>query len=116
MPSGNIERAIKKATEKESANLKETLYEAYGPSGSALIIAAFTDNSNRTTNEIKHLLIEHGGKLGEQGSAMWAFDKKDGEYVPKFPLELSSDNTKKLESLLEAHDDVQEVYTNSVML
>ena len=50
---------------------------------------------------------------------MWAFEKKGGEYVPKFPLELSSDDTKKLESLLEAldeHDDVQEVYTNSVML
>ncbi|HEY4497689.1 MAG TPA: YebC/PmpR family DNA-binding transcriptional regulator [Candidatus Paceibacterota bacterium] len=115
MPNDNIERAIKKATERESGNLKEIFYEAYGPGGSALIVAAVTDNSNRTTNEIKHLLADHGGKLGEQGSAMWAFEKKGGEYVPKFPLELSSDDTKKLESLLEAldeHDDVQDIYVN----
>src|SRR3989344_5845663 len=49
MPSDNIERAIKKASAKESAELKEVVYEAYGPGGSALVITAVTDNSNRTT-------------------------------------------------------------------
>src|SRR3989338_5747682 len=72
MPNDNIERAIKKAGEKDSSELTEVLYEAYGPGGSALIVTAVTDNSNRTTNEIKHILVEHGGKLGEHGSAMWA--------------------------------------------
>src|SRR3989344_280573 len=108
-------RAVKKATEKEGGDLKEVLYEAYGPGGSALIITAVTDNSNRTTSEIRHLFSERGGKLGEHGSAMWAFEKKEDSYVAKFPLTLSAEDTKKLEELmgaLDEHDDVQEVYTN----
>ncbi|OGF74734.1 hypothetical protein A3J56_03310 [Candidatus Giovannonibacteria bacterium RIFCSPHIGHO2_02_FULL_46_20] len=115
MPNDNIERAVKKATEKEGGDLKEVLYEAYGPGGSALIITAVTDNSNRTTSEIRHLFSERGGKLGEHGSAMWAFEKKEDSYVAKFPLTLSAEDTKKLEELmgaLDEHDDVQEVYTN----
>ena len=116
MPSDNIERAIKKATAKESAELKEVIYEAYGPGGSAIIITAVTDNSNRTTNEIKHLLSEHGAKLGGQGSAMWAFNKKEKNFIAKYPVELFSDDAKKFEDLLSAlddHDDVQEVYSNA---
>jgi len=115
MPNENIERAIKRASEKDSAELKEVIYEAYGPGGSALIITAVTDNSNRTTNEIKHLLTEHGAKLGEQGSTMWAFTKKDKDFVPNFPMELSPEDNKKFESLLEAldnQDDVENVYSN----
>ena len=115
MPNENIERAIKRASEKDSAELKEVIYEAYGPGGSALIITAVTDNSNRTTNEIKHLLVEHEAKLGEQGSAMWAFTKKDKDFVPNFPMELSEEDNKKFESLLEAldnQDDVENVYSN----
>src|SRR3989338_5174617 len=77
MPADNIERAIKKASAKESAELKEVVYEAYGPGGSALVITAVTDNSNRTTNEIKHLLLEHGAKLSIEGSTMWAFDRAE---------------------------------------
>ena len=116
MPSENIERAIKKATEKDSAELKEVVYEAYGPGGSAIIITAVTDNSNRTTNEIKHLFSEHGAKLGGQGSAMWAFDKQGRDFSAKFPTTLSEQDTKQFEALLSAlddHDDVQEVYSNA---
>ena len=116
MPNDNIDRAIKRAAEKESAGLKEVVYEAYGPGGSAVIITAVTDNSNRTTNEIKHLLLEHGAKLGEQGSAMWAFNKKEKDFIAKYPVELFGDDTKKFEDLLSAlddHDDVQEVYSNA---
>ena len=116
MPADNIERAIKKASAKESAELKEVVYEAYGPGGSALVITAVTDNSNRTTNEIKHLLSEHGAKLGEQGSAMWAFQKSGKDFVAKFPTTLSENDSKKFDALLSAlddHDDVQEVYSNA---
>jgi YebC/PmpR family DNA-binding regulatory protein len=116
MPKENIERAIKKATEKDAANLKEVLYESYGPGGSALLISAVTDNPNRTTNEVKHLLSEHGGKLGEQGSAMWAFEKKGSDYISKFPLTLSVEDSEKFETLLAALDDqedVQNVYSNT---
>lgn len=116
MPNDNILRAVKRAAEKESANLKEVIYEAYGPGGSAVIITAVTDNSNRTTNEIKHLLLEHGAKLGEQGSAAWAFNKDGKEFVAKYPVSLSPEDSKQFENLLSAlsdHDDVQEVYSNA---
>jgi YebC/PmpR family DNA-binding regulatory protein len=115
MPNDNIERAINKAMDKDSANLKDVLYEAYGPGGTALIVTAVTDNSNRTTNEIKHILSEHDGKLGEQGSAMWAFDKDEKGYTPKFPLSIAENDLNKFEKLLIAlddHNDTLEIYSN----
>lgn len=119
MPSDNIERAVAKASAKDAAELKEVLYEVYGPGGSAIIITAVTDNSNRTTNEIKHMLSERGAKLGEHGSAMWAFNKEGKEFIAKFPVEISGDDAKKFEELLSAlddHDDVQDVYSNADLL
>ena len=116
MPNDNIERAIGKASAKDAAELKEVVYEAYGPGGSAVIITAVTDSPNRTTNEIKHMLSQHKAKLGEQGSAMWAFDKAGRDFTAKFPINLSDDDAKKFEELLSALDDqedVQEVYLNA---
>ena len=116
LPKENIERAIKRASDKEALELKEVVYEAYGPGGSALIITVVTDNSNRATNEIKRLLSEHDAKLGERGSAMWAFEKKGGDFVAKFPMALGENDAKKFEELLEAlseYEDVGEVYSNS---
>ena len=124
LPKENIERAIKRASDKEAPDLKEVIYEAFGPGGSALIITAVTDNSNRTTNEIKHILSEHGGKLGVEGSAMWAFDPAESpsdiqagklRFTPKFPQVLSEGDLKKFENLLEAlsdQDEVENVYAN----
>ncbi len=116
MPQENITRAMDRAKEKDASELKETLYEVYGPSGSALLITAVTDNSNRTTNEIKKILGEHGAKLGEHGSAMWAFSKQGKDFTAKFPAAISEKDSKKIEELLLAldnQDDVQEVYTNA---
>lgn len=116
MPRGNIERAIKRITEKDNADLKEVVYEAYGPGGSALIITAVTDNSNRTTNEVKHILSGHDAKLGIEGSAVWAFEKSGDEFIAKFPTALSEEDAKKFESLLEEldnQDDITEVYSTA---
>lgn len=116
LPNDNIARAVSRAKEKDAGELKEMVYEAYGPGGSAVIITAVTDNSNRTTNEIKHLLSEQGAKLGGQGSAMWAFDKSGKDFTAKFPTTLSESDAKKFDALLESlddHDDVQEVYSNA---
>ena len=100
---------------KEGLDLKEVVYEAFGPGGSALIITAVTDNSNRTTNEVKHILSLQDGKLGVEGSAMWAFDKSGEEYKAKFPMQLSPQDMQKFENLLEAlsgQDDVENVFAN----
>ena len=74
MPNENINRAIKRGIgELEGQILEEVTYEAYGPSGIAILIEAVTDNRNRTTGEIKHVLSRHNGSLGNQGSVAWQF-------------------------------------------
>ncbi len=72
----NIDRAILRASgEGKEATLTEFLYEASGSGGAAILIEGITDSKNRTVAEIKHLLSEHGGKLAEQGSLLWNFEK-----------------------------------------
>ena len=116
MPKDNIERAIAKGMSKDSGNLEQVLYEAYGPGGVALMIDALTDNKNRTTQEIKHLLILQGVELANPGAASWAFTKTGNAYIPNEPLiEVSGDDEVRLGAILEAldeHDDVQQVFTN----
>lgn len=76
MPSGSIERAIKKGTgELKGEQLQEVLYEAYGPGGISLLIEVITDNKNRTLGEIKQVLVKHQGKFAESGSVQWMFER-----------------------------------------
>lgn len=82
MPSSNIVRAIARSGEKDASTLEEVRYEAYGPGGAALIIEGITDNSNRTSNELKHVLQKHGGKFAEPGAVSWMFEKKAVFAVP----------------------------------
>src|SRR5512146_581297 len=56
MPKDNIERAIAKGTSKDAGDLVQVVYEAYGPGGVAILMSALTDNKNRMTQEVKHLL------------------------------------------------------------
>lgn len=118
MPKDNIDRAVAKGTSKEAGDLEQVTYEFYGPGGIALIVDALTDNKNRTTQEIKHLITKNGFELGAQGSAAWAFMKSpDGSYRPNEPLmEVTGDDETKLQQMLDTfddHDDVQQVYTNA---
>lgn len=116
MPNENIERAVQKGAGGDAGNMEEVVYEAYGPGGVALIITALTDNKNRTAPEIKHLLATHGTALAAPGSALWAFTREGGEYVPQSTQDISDDEGEKLGVLIDAldeHDDVQEVFTNA---
>lgn len=118
MPKDNIERAIAKGASKDAGMMEQTQYEAYGPGGVAIIVEAMTDNKNRTTQEIKHLLVKQEIEIAPPGAASWAFTKSpDGSYTPHEPLiDLSAENEEKLGAVLTAldeHDDVQEVYTNA---
>lgn len=77
MPADNIKRAIDKGTGNvDGAQLEELVYEGYGTSGVAFIVAAMTDNKNRTTPEIRHIFSKHGGNLAESGAVAWQFEKK----------------------------------------
>jgi len=77
MPKDNIERAVKKGSgESGSGNtMEELMYEGYGPAGTALIIKTVTDNKNRTVQELKHILSDNGGSLGNSGSVLWMFNQ-----------------------------------------
>lgn len=118
LPNENIERAIKKGAgeNKEGGQLEELIYEAYGPNGTPLIIEIITDNKNRTLAEIKHILNSFGGKLAESGSVRYLFDRVEGEWKPKYSIDVIDENLKQqLEKLFEALDDnedVNEIYSN----
>ena len=116
MPKDNIDRAVAKGKGGDAGNLEEVLYETYGPGGAALLITALTDNNNRTSQEIKHLLSKAGYTLGTPGSAAWAFTKSAEGYIPTTPMDLADADGEKLAELvelLEEHDDVQDIYTTA---
>jgi transcriptional/translational regulatory protein YebC/TACO1 len=116
MPIDNINRAVQKGKTDTGTALEEVVYEAYGPGGVALIVTALTDNRNRTAPEIKHILSKNGLSLAAPGSASWAFTKKNGEYTPNSTTPISESDSEKLEVLIEALDeqeDVQDVFTNA---
>jgi YebC/PmpR family DNA-binding regulatory protein len=117
MPKDNIERAIAKGISKDSGELEQVVYEAYGPGGVAILIDAFTDNKNRTTQEIKHLFSKNGFEVAAPGAASWAFTKKDGLYVPHPPLmavtDSDADTLTSILTALDEHSDVQRVFTNA---
>ena len=74
MPADNVDRAIKKGTgELPGVTYEETVYEGYGPGGVALLIRALTDNKNRSTSEVRHVLDKYGGNMGSAGSVAWQF-------------------------------------------
>lgn len=120
MPKENIERAIKRGTgELEGAKLETVIFEAFGPGGIALIIEGITDNKNRTFSEIKQILNQNNGKLANEGSVKWLFERKGCLIVSH---ELKNEDLKSKESLelkvIEAgaediywHDNILDVYT-----
>lgn len=76
MPKDTVERAIKKATDKESGDYKEIVYEGYGPFGIAIVVEAATDNNTRTVANVRSYFNRYGGSLGTQGSLAFMFDHK----------------------------------------
>jgi len=115
MPNDNIDRAIAKGMGAGAESFEEVLYEAYGPGGAALIIEGMTDSKNRTNQEIKHILSDHGGSLGGPGSVTWGFRKTESGWKSTMPLEIPESDMEKLAELiekLEEHADVKNVFTN----
>jgi len=73
MPKENIERAIQRAAKKEGGDIEEVIYEGFAPGGVSVIVEAVTDNSQRTTAEIKNLFNKAGGSFGQPGSVLYQF-------------------------------------------
>ena len=76
MPKDNIERAISKASDKDSASLSEVSYEGYGPNGVAIFVDCTTDNLKRTVSNIRAIFTHGGGTLGTNGSLEFIFERK----------------------------------------
>lgn len=96
MPKDTIERAIKKATDKDATDYKEIVYEGYGPFGIAILIEAATDNNTRTVANVRSYFNKFNGSLGTSGSLSFLFEHKcvfhikpkDGVSVEDLELEL----------------------------
>lgn len=86
MPNDNIDRAIKNGLGEGAAAVKEVVYEGYGPFGTAFLVEAATDNSNRTYNNIRKIFSDHGGSVGAQGSVAWQFSTKGQILVERDPV------------------------------
>ena len=94
MPKENIERAIKKATDKNTENYKEVLFEGYAPHGIAILVETATDNNNRTVANVRSYFNKSNGNLGTSGSVEFMFDhtsnfriSSDGVDVEEMELE-----------------------------
>ncbi len=76
MPKDNVERAIKKATEKNNEDWKEVVYEGYGPFGIAVLVETTTNNNTRTVGAVRSYFNKAGGSLGTTGSVEYMFEHK----------------------------------------
>jgi YebC/PmpR family DNA-binding regulatory protein len=75
MPADNIKRAIERATGggSDAEQYEEITYEGIGPSNVAVIVAAMTENRNRTASEIRSVFNKSGGTLS---TVAWQFEQK----------------------------------------
>ncbi len=118
MPKDNINRAIKKASDKDSENYSEVSYEGYGPAGIALFVEATTDNINRTVSNVRAIYTKYNGSLGTNGSLEFIFDRKGvfsltkeslGDWdIEEFEMELIDGGAEDLE----IEEDIITIYTS----
>lgn len=84
MPNDTIERSIKKAAgDAGNVNYEFVSYEGYGPSGTAIIVEALTDNKNRTAANVRNAFTKGGGNVGTQGCVSFMFDTKGQIIIDK---------------------------------
>lgn len=84
MPNDKIQAAIRRGTgEDQGDEIVEVMYEGYGPGGAAVLVAAATDNRNRTVSELRSAFSKNGGNMGEPGSVSWMFKRRSTISVEK---------------------------------
>ena len=92
MPNDTIERGIKKAAgDANSVNYVSITYEGYGPSGTALIVNALTDNKNRTASNVRNAFTKGGGNVGTTGCVSYMFDEKGQIIIDKEEFSMDAD-------------------------
>ncbi|MBX4211695.1 MAG: YebC/PmpR family DNA-binding transcriptional regulator [Candidatus Yanofskybacteria bacterium] len=116
MPNENIERAIKRVSDRSANALEELVIEIITPFNIACIATAITDNRNRTLNELRTLVASFNARMAESGSLMWMFKRNGAEFEPTYQIPLNSEHQVSLQNILEAlddHPDVQDIFTNA---
>ncbi|GGE00239.1 YebC/PmpR family DNA-binding transcriptional regulator [Planktosalinus lacus] len=88
MPKDNIERAIKRASDKSLGDFKEVLFEGYAPHGIAILVETATDNNTRTVANIRSYFNKCDGSLGTSGSVSFMFDHTCNFRIQKTALDL----------------------------
>ena len=92
MPKDNIERAIKRASDKNQGDYKEVLFEGYAPHGIAILIETATDNNTRTVANVRSYFNKCDGNLGTSGSVAFMFD-----HVCNFRINAEGNDMEELE-------------------
>jgi YebC/PmpR family DNA-binding regulatory protein len=93
MPNDTIDRGIKKAAgDASNVNYEQVTYEGYGPSGTAIIVKALTDNKNRTAANVRNAFSKGQGSIGTQGCVSYMFDEKGQIIVDKEECEMDADD------------------------
>ena len=77
MPKENVERAIKRATEKDKSAYKEVVYDGKGPHGVAIVVETATDNPTRTVANLRAAFVRGKGELGTMGMNDFLFERND---------------------------------------
>ena len=93
MPNDTIDRGIKKAAgDANSVNYEYVSYEGYGPSGTAIIVDALTDNKNRTAANVRNAFTKGKGNVGTPGCVSYMFDKKGQIIIDKENCDMDADD------------------------
>jgi len=93
MPNDTIDRGIKKAAgDAGNVNYESVTYEGYGPSGTAIIVKALTDNKNRTAANVRNAFTKGHGNIGTQGCVSYMFDEKGQIIIAKEDCDMDADD------------------------
>ena len=93
MPNDTIDRSIKKAAgDANAVNYETVTYEGYGPSGTAIIVEALTDNKNRTAGNVRNAFTKGNGNVGAQGCVSFMFDRKGQILIDKEECDRKADD------------------------
>jgi len=87
MPKDNVERAIKRASDKSLGDYKEVLFEGYAPHGIAILVETATDNNTRTVANIRSYFNKCNGNMGTSGSVEFMFDHTCNFRIPAGDLD-----------------------------
>lgn len=121
VPKDLIERAIKKATDKDTSDYKETTFEGYAPHGIAIFVEATTDNNQRTVANVRSYFNKCNGSMGTNGSVVFMFDRQchfkigRGEHDPE-ELELELIDFGAEEVFVEEKDEDDDNSVDSIMI